>query len=143
MTTTAPRTYCWHMHHTSLVEQEYEPLERRIQFIKQNKPKDEIETRLCLIKRVKNQRLVRRIFKYEGDYTAAYDKVVRAFEAKHPNGQHTSEEFEEKMEKLAVLAKKRRESAKKARPLAEALHKKECPNCPWNGSTIFPDKKLY
>ena len=21
------------------------------------------------------------------------------------------------------------------------LHKKECPNCPWNGETIFPDKE--
>ena len=23
----------------------------------------------------------------------------------------------------------------------EALHREECPNCPWNGHTIFPDSK--
>ena len=29
-------------------------------------------------------------------------------------------------------------SSRAVRAAVERLHKKECPNCPWNGETIFP-----
>jgi len=41
--------------------------------------------------------------------------------------------------KLPELAKAYAEWAKAyAAPSVLALHAKECPNCPWNGETIFP-----
>ena len=36
----------WHVHHDILVENLTEPIENRIKFIKENKPKDEIKLRL-------------------------------------------------------------------------------------------------
>lgn len=33
------------------------------------------------------------------------------------------------------------DALRKYRREIEALHKKECPRCPWNGRTIFPKKK--
>ena len=78
--------FWWHVHHEVLVEHLTEPVRARINYIKNNKPKDEIDLRLQLLKPVLG---------------------------KIPN---TEKGW-------------------------ERLHKKECKNCPWNGQTIFPDKK--
>ena len=47
--------FWWHVHHEVLVEQLTEPLRARINYIKANKPKNEIETRLKLLKPVLGQ----------------------------------------------------------------------------------------
>jgi len=47
--------YYFHIHHEVLVEALTEPLENRIKYIKENKPEDEIELRLRLIKPVKGK----------------------------------------------------------------------------------------
>ena len=44
--------YYWHIHHLELYEWLTEPLRARINFIKENKPKDEVELRLKLLKPV-------------------------------------------------------------------------------------------
>ena len=44
--------YWWHIHHQELVEYLTEPIRARINYIKQNKPKNEIELRLKLLKPV-------------------------------------------------------------------------------------------
>jgi uncharacterized protein YjbI with pentapeptide repeats len=41
--------FWWHVHHEILVEQLNEPLRARINYIKKNKPKDEVELRLKLL----------------------------------------------------------------------------------------------
>src|SRR5574337_1319647 len=41
-----PVEYYWHIHHEELVESTYEPIENRIKYIKEGKPKHEVETRL-------------------------------------------------------------------------------------------------
>lgn len=43
----------WHIHHMVLVENLTEPLKNRTDYIKSNKPKDEVKLRLKLIKKVK------------------------------------------------------------------------------------------
>ena len=43
----------WHIHHDQLVENLTEPLKNRIDYIKKEKPEDEIELRLKLLKKVK------------------------------------------------------------------------------------------
>lgn len=78
--------YWWHVHHEILVEQLAEPVRNRINYIKKNKPKDEVELRLKLIKPV--------------------------------------------LGKIPTTQKG-----------WEKLHKQECKDCPWNGNTIFPNKK--
>jgi hypothetical protein len=47
--------FYWHIHHDVLVEALTEPLKNRIDYIKKNKPKDEIPLRLKCIKRVKGK----------------------------------------------------------------------------------------
>ena len=42
--------------------------------------------------------------------------------------------------KLREAYAKSREAYAKCLPQIEALHKKEHPNCPWDGKTIFPEK---
>ena len=42
----------WHIHHDILVENLTEPIKNRIDFIKKNKPNDEIKLRLKLLKKV-------------------------------------------------------------------------------------------
>ena len=49
--------YYWHIHHDTLIESASEPIENRIEYIKSHKPQSEIETRLRLLKPVKNQKL--------------------------------------------------------------------------------------
>lgn len=44
--------YWWHIHHEQLYEYLTEPIRARINYIKENKPKDEIELRLKLLKPV-------------------------------------------------------------------------------------------
>ena len=43
----------WHIHHEMLVENLTEPLKNRIEYIKKEKPKEEIKLRLKLLKKVK------------------------------------------------------------------------------------------
>jgi hypothetical protein len=87
-----PVVYAWHIHDRRLVEPLSEPIENRVAYIKSDKPKDEQETRLRLLKPVTDQQALRKAMN-RNDHEAI-----------------------------------------------EALHKKECPNCPWSPEqqTIFP-----
>jgi len=108
-----PQWY-WHIHHDVLLETSSNIAER-IEYIKDNKSKGEIETRLHLLKPVRGQ-LPKPYLRAEDAYDKAegtWDKVRKAWKA----------------------CNKARE---KYRPQIEALHAKECPDCPWNGETIFP-----
>ena len=104
--------FFWHIHHTILVEPLTEPLENRVEYIKAEKPKWEVETRLRLMQPVKGR--------LPETYVKAWEAYVKAWEAYN----------------------KAREAYDKAReacmPEIEALHSAECLNCPWNGETIFP-----
>ena len=55
-----PVEYYWHIHHEQLVEATYEPIENRIFYIKSDKPKHEIETRLRLLRKVEDQTVLRK-----------------------------------------------------------------------------------
>ena len=85
----------WHVHHAVLVEQLTAPAQ------------DEIETRLRLFKRAKDQGAVFAAQKARDEALArkAYDEAVVVQEAH------------------------------------DEAHEKECPDCPWDGRTIFPEKE--
>ena len=85
-----PVEYAWHVHHKVLFEALSEPFESRISYIKSDKPKSEVATRLRLLKKVQDQ-----------------DGLKKAMR----NNDHNA---------------------------IQALHEKECKNCPWDGHTIFP-----
>jgi hypothetical protein len=49
-----PVKYYWHIHHESLFEVLREPIENRVCYIRENKPLEEVETRLRLLHEVKD-----------------------------------------------------------------------------------------
>jgi hypothetical protein len=85
-----PTKYYWHIHHKQLFELMTEPIENRINYIKENKPQSQVELRLRLLHEVKDEKALKKAM---------------------TTNNHA---------------------------LIEELHKKECPNCTWNGKTIFP-----
>jgi len=160
--------YYWHIHHGVLFEQATEPIKNRIAYIKAEKAEWERSLRLRLLKPVKDQkRLIAILTAYEkatAPALEAYKKVeVTAWEAYEKAKATALEAYKkakapawEAYEKAKATALEAYEKAKapaleayeKATAPASAkrdkaintLHAKECPNCPWDGMTIFPKR---
>ena len=72
--------YFWHIHHNNLCEPLIEPLENRIRYIKQEKPEDERELRLRLLKPVKGK-LPMAWVKADQAWDKAYQARDKAYQA--------------------------------------------------------------
>ena len=152
--------FYWHLHHDVLLEPLTEPLKNRIEYIKESKPKNEIELRLKLLKPVRGK-LPDEIIKvgeayykaqetsdkarktyykawetyYKMDETyneakEACDKIGEAYDK-------TGETYNEAKEVYNEAKKVYDKTLKKYSKEINELHEKECPNCSWNGKTIF------
>jgi len=212
--------FYWHIHHRELIELANEPIRNRVKFIKEFKPKDQVETRLRLLRPVKNQKLAGMLiqqiqanrYSYPSFYSSPeYDKLRAWYQPKHdklekehpevkgeesirgtysylvhwlnkklyfPDRETREQYFEgvrrlcaerdlliqvheqerrrifadlsaeyDKRIKRAELKWEKSQKSKiqptikrleKAKADLEALHKKECKKCPWDGETIFP-----
>ena len=152
--------FYWHMHHDVLVEPLIEPIENRIRFIKENKPKCEIALRLKLLKPVKGKLPVEVVKALEA-YDKAREAYVKAWEAYDKAREAFVKAVEAYVKALEACGKAReacgkageaynkaREAYDKAweaydkaliknKKAIEKLHAKECPDCPWNGKSIF------
>ena len=105
---------CWHIHHTRLLELSTEPLKKRAKYILEEKPEDERKLRLQLMRPVLHpEKFPKQLIKASAELGKAYAEVDKA---------------------RAEWDKARAEWNKEI----EALHREECPNCPWDGGTIFP-----
>ena len=130
--------YAWHVHHDVLVEELTEPIEVRQEYIRQNKPKNEIETRLRLLKPVRSD---------FSEYDAIRSKAWSEYDAIESKARSECDAIRSKAwsEYDAIVSKARSEyDAIESKAWSEyvlPLHAKECPNCPWNGMTIFPGKE--
>ena len=112
----------WHVHHNIFAEPLTEPIEKRIAFIKANKPKEEVETRLRLLKPIKALLPADVVKTWE-----AYDKAREA-------GDKAWEAYVKTWEAYNKTLNDHKDEI-------DALHREECPNCPWDGETIFPEEK--
>mgnify|MGYP001583304623 FL=1 len=139
----------WHIHHDVLAEFAVEPIEERIAFIKAKKPEAEIETRLRLMRPIQHK-LSSPDFK-EISEAARACRDARAATKEARQKRHTTQggfDLYREAYELANLASSHYQGYKNALrhpeyPLykeLEALHKLECPNCPWDEDTIFPTK---
>ena len=111
--------FAWHIHHDTLFEMLTEPIETRIAYIREEKREDEVELRLRLLKPVAGK-LPEAIYQAREKYSQAREKYIQA-EVEY--GQAEVEYGQ---------------ARKKYRSEIEALHAIECPDCPWDGTTIFP-----
>src|SRR3990170_2769682 len=144
----------WHIHHEVLLEWS-DDIQERIDFIQAEKPKHEVEIRLRLLKPVQGAlppKLVKagdaRDKAYDANAKArdAYDKARDAY-VKAGDARDKAKAAYAKAGDAFVKAKAAFVKAKAAYnkaydeclPQIEALHALECPDCPWNGTTIFPE----
>lgn len=126
----------FHVHHNELIEWCYD-YKRRVEVIKKTKPLREQELRLRLFKLIPDELLP--------------PELVKAWEA-----EGKAREVRDKAWETWGIARKVRDKAYEAwgiayeawsmaykvvDPQLEALHKELCPNCPWNGKTIFPKEE--
>jgi len=105
----------WHIHHRQLFGWCYGYSERR-KFIKEEKPASEHTRRLRLFRPVRGKL---------PDELIEAGRVLGQY--RHSLGY---------AENFAHIANKYDKEI-------EALHKKECPNCPWDGDTIFPGEAIW
>ena len=120
--------WAWHVHHDILLQRLKEPIENRVDYIKSTKPKSEIPIRLRLLRPAKGL-----------GKTEAYAKRREA-DAKWREAYAKRREADAK--RREADAKRREADAKlQADPAVLALHKVQCPDCPWDGKTIFPKAK--
>ena len=144
--------FYWHIHHDVLVEWT-DDINERIRFIKENQPEHEIKTRLKLMKPVKGKlpEGFVRAYKARDKADKAWDKAYKAWDKAY--------KARDKAYKAWVKAYKARDKARdkaykawdkawdkaykawdKYKTKIEALHEKECPDCHWDGKTIFPQE---
>ena len=112
----AKRTSSWHCHHDILWEWDKEPRAKRIAYIKKYKEPSQQALRLRLYRPMSAE--ARRLLRICDATCAKAEEVCAATWAK--------------ADKLCAA------TCAKARKPLEALHRRECPDCPWNGKTIFP-----
>mgnify|MGYP001604131148 CR=1 FL=1 len=103
----------WHIHDDQLLDFLSEPIENRIAFIKESKLPSEVPLRLRLLKKVK------------GKLPAAYVKASAAYDKAYTAYDKASAAYDKAYDDYL--------------PEIEALHKKECADCPWSSEqqTIF------
>ena len=118
--------FYWHIHHDTLIEPLIEPIKNRIKHIKGNKPKNEIELRLKLLKPVEGE--------LPKEFIDAWQKYGETRQ-KYGEARQKYEEAKQRCEEARQKCVEERDS-----PQIFALHEKECPNCSWDKEqkTIFP-----
>jgi hypothetical protein len=127
-TTSYPETgLYWHVHHYALVEW-CTGYKERVAHIRTTKPDNEIETRLRLFAPVQN--VPPQLAKAYVEWAKAYAEWNKA----------KSDKAWAKSDKAIAKLAKAKANAKWAK-VKEVLHLKECPHCPWDGTTIFPQAR--
>jgi len=144
----------WHVHHGILIEWCYN-YDERVNFIRTDKPKNERATRLRLFKPVTGT-LPKEVMKAGKAYDktrGAYDKVLKACDKAWkacrkarkacPKVAEARSKARKAYDKAWEVCEKAGDALDKAllnnMPMIKKLHTKECPRCPWNGKTIFPN----
>jgi hypothetical protein len=118
MTTTKNKIkgFFWHVHHDKLLEWCYD-YDERVNYIKTEKPSNEIQTRLRLMKPVREE--------LPKEFVKAYKKWVEA-----------DKKWVEARKEWDEACKRLYEAYTKYAPQLETLHKKECGCKEWNGRKL-------
>ena len=138
--------FAFHVHHDTLFEWCYD-YDRRVEYIKNFKPKQERKLRLRLFKLIPEDKLPVRFRKAGEAYRKAWEAYDKAWEAYRKDWEAYDKAWEayrkaweayRKAQKAYYKAQKAYYKAQKAYTTEiEALHKELCPDCPWDGKSIF------
>ena len=135
---------CWHVHHKELLEFCYDR-DGREEYIRTEKSSDEQELRLRLFQFVQGQ-LPQEVVDARKAFDEAGKVRVKAWEAYGKSAE--SHRFDSKEHQAFIEARDAHweteyaydEAFSNHRDEVEALHAKECPDCPWDGKTILSTK---
>lgn len=123
--------YYWHIHHEKLLERLRYPVAERVLHIKTDKPQNEQELRLALMKRVKgpvpDKKTQARI--------KTLEKKLNAFEVSANRTRMSYKQYNRMATELHRIKQFKTPALAK---YITALHKKECKNCPWKGKKRYP-----
>ena len=120
--------YYWHIHHDQLWDRASEPIENRIAYIEALKPPHEIALRLRLLREITGpaiERLQIALQAYEaveGPAWQAYQDVQGPAWQAYEAVQGPAWQAYKAVEKMIDF---------------ERLHREQCPDCPWDGKSIF------
>ena len=120
----------WHVHHDILLEPLTEPIEVRREYIRSKKPEHERELRLRLLKRIRGP-LPDNIEMLAIDCIRMWDAFVAACAKGWGTADAISAYDKAWLDHVKAIRDHRVE--------IEKLHRQECPECPWDGKTIFLD----
>ena len=118
--------FYWHVYHDKLIDWCYD-YQERVNYIKIEKPKNEIKTRLRLFKKVK-AKLPKELVEAGKKYIEAGKKCIEAGKKYGEAGKKYCEaekEYDEAIVKLQL----------------EKLHEKECGCSEWNGEELVFDEE--
>ena len=110
---------CWHVHHSTRLVEWCHDLDGRIAFVKAHKKPEQVKTRLKLMKMVKGE-LPEEVISASKAFAEAGKALAEAGKACNEAGKAFDDAI---LRNLPAIIK---------------LHEEECPNCPWDGRTIFP-----
>jgi hypothetical protein len=121
-------THYWHVHHDQLVEKLIEPIEARIEYIKKCKPKNEIKTRLKLLKKATGIAQVWR------DYWKVEHRAWKKYKEEYKKCNFVAWREYKKIQKSAL---------RKLNKKLEQLHQQQCGCKEWDGKKIvFPKRSV-
>ncbi len=139
--------YAWHVHHDKLWEALDDTYQARCKYIERHKPRAEVALRLQLFKISRRLKLLvddyyAKLKPVDDDYYAKRKLLVDDYYAKrkllvddyNAKRKLLDDDYNAKRKLLDddYNAKRKRVEA----PIIR-LHRRECPDCPWNGKTIF------
>lgn len=117
---------CWIIHHGTLIEVTREPMANRVGFIERTKSREEIPVRLKWMRPV------------WGKLPASVVEAGRRLAGARKTADRTGSNRAYSLKYAAE--DKWYDAVKRCQKSIEKLHAEECPGCPWNGKTLFPDK---
>jgi hypothetical protein len=129
--------FYWHVHHDKLCEYCYD-YDERVNYIKNDKPQNEIQTRLRLMKPVREE-LPKELVEADKKWDEANKKCVEACKKWNEADKKWGEAYKkcnEAYKKGNEADKEWYEAYEKYAPQLEALHKKECGCKEWNGKEL-------
>jgi translation elongation factor EF-G len=137
--------WAWHVHHEILLEPLSKAIQARIDYIKSDKPLIEQNLRLRLLKPVEKLAVIINSGVCQ-QWQEAYQQLQEAWrqwsEMYQPR-QEASPQRQAAYRQWKEAEQHYREATLKLAtdPDILALHDLECPDCPWDGKTIFSDKQ--
>ena len=133
--------WAWHVHHNRLCEPLRESMKTRRAYIRTEKPANEIETRLRLLKGVRGEMPSKLIDAYDALSAARSAERSAALSAAWSAAESAARSA---ARSAAVATAESAWSAyqkayQDAMPEINRMHLEECLDCPWDGKTIFPE----